>query len=150
MNFNNFSGHAYLLIGGLVLIGAGLMLVSLVVNRHVAKSALEDERHREKIYEYYRNTLAQLGIILIGIGISLFTFFFQQNYNDARARDTEIRRILSRIAVRVGRAAPEMESLAEFDPILYDRRPYTSNSGGSSRAATVSPADLAHKIKQVQ
>jgi hypothetical protein len=151
MNFNNFSGHAYLLIGGLVLIGTGLMLVSLVVNRHVAKSALEDERHREKIYEYYRNTLAQLGIILIGIGVSLFTFFFQQNYRDARDRETEIQRVLSRIAVRVGRAAPVMESLAEFDPILDDTVPYSSGSSGTNLPPiAASGSELVRKVKEVQ
>ncbi|MFL5260570.1 MAG: hypothetical protein ACJ8AS_12520 [Hyphomicrobiales bacterium] len=150
MNFNNFSGHAYLLIGGLVLIGAGLMLVSLVVNRHVAKSALEDERHREKIYEYYRNTLAQLGIILIGIGISLFTFFFQQNYRDARDRESELQRVLGRIAVRVGRAAPVMEALAEFDPILDEGAPYSSESYGSNQPISASGPELARKVKEVQ
>lgn len=150
MDFNNFSGHAYLLIGGLVLIGAGLVLVSVVVNRHVAKSALEDERHREKLYEYYRNTLAQLGIILIGIGISLFTFFFQQNYKDARDRETELQRVLSRIAVRVGRAAPAMEALAEFDPVLDQGAPYSSESYSENQPIDASGPELARKVKQIQ
>ncbi|TIT80444.1 MAG: hypothetical protein E5W45_04810, partial [Mesorhizobium sp.] len=80
------AGHGYLLIGGLILVGAGLLILSLIVNLRVAHSVREDVRHREKLLEYYRNIFSQLGVILIGIGVSLFIFFFQQNYQDQRKR----------------------------------------------------------------
>ncbi|WP_245499110.1 hypothetical protein [Mesorhizobium sp. M1A.F.Ca.ET.072.01.1.1] len=74
------AGHGYLLIGGLILVGAGLLIISLIVNLRVAHSVREELRHREKLLEYYRNIFSQLGVILIGIGVSLFIFFFQQIY----------------------------------------------------------------------
>src|SRR4051794_17609988 len=101
MGFNAFTGHGYLLIGGLILLGAGLLIVSIIVNMQVAGSVLREEKHRERI-EYYRNTFSQLGVVLMGIGISLFIFFFQQNYKDQHEREMELERILAKTAVRVG------------------------------------------------
>jgi hypothetical protein len=147
MDFYASTGHGYLLIGGLILIGAGLVIISIIVNTHVAHSVLRDERHREKIFEYYRNTFSQLGVVLIGIGVSLFIFFFQQNYKDQRDREADVQQILARVAIRLGRAAPVMESLTEFDEILDDGGPYISPElGGANHAVTASGADL---IKQV-
>ncbi|MDG4884180.1 hypothetical protein [Mesorhizobium sp. WSM4884] len=40
MDFN--AGHGYLLIGGLILVGAGLLILSLIVNLHVAHSVRDD------------------------------------------------------------------------------------------------------------
>src|SRR5262249_60752989 len=87
MNFTALSNHGYLLVAGLVLIGLGLMIISLIVNVRVVHSVRTDERHREKLFEYYRNTFSQLGVILIGIGLSLFIYFFQQSYKDENERN---------------------------------------------------------------
>jgi hypothetical protein len=75
MNYSALSSHGYLLVAGLVPIGIGLLIISLIVNARVVHSVRKDERHQEKLFEYYRNTLSQLGVILIGIGVSLFIFF---------------------------------------------------------------------------
>ena len=95
MNLASLSGHGYLLVGGIILIGAGLVFISLIFNLRVAHSVRDDLRHREKLLEYYRNTFSQLGVILIGIGISLFIFFFQQNYQDQRRREAELQQIIA-------------------------------------------------------
>ncbi|WP_287238546.1 hypothetical protein [Mesorhizobium sp.] len=71
MDFN--SGHGYFLIRGLILVGAGLLILSLIVNIRVAHSVRHDMRHRDN-----RNIFSQLGVILIGIGVSLFIFFFRR------------------------------------------------------------------------
>src|SRR5204863_1162811 len=47
MDFSAFIGHGYLLIGGLILVGGGLLIVSVIVNLRVAHSVLRDERHQE-------------------------------------------------------------------------------------------------------
>jgi len=132
-----------LLVAGLVLIGIGLLIISLIVNARVVHSVRKDERHQEKHFEYYRNTFSQLGVVLIGI--SLFIFFFQQSYKDEHDRDAELRQILAKMAIRIGRGAPIMESLAEFDPILDDGGPYIDpQTGGetvpSRRAEPISPS----------
>ncbi|WP_287364058.1 hypothetical protein [Mesorhizobium sp.] len=71
MDFN--SGHGYFLIRGLILVGAGLLILSLIVNIRVAHSVRHDMRHRDN-----RNIFSQLGVILIGIDVSLFIFFFRR------------------------------------------------------------------------
>ena len=81
-------------------------------------------RHREKLLEYYRNIFSQLGVILIGIGVSLFIFFFQQNYQDQRKRETELQLVLAKLAARIARGAPVVESLGEFDALLDDGGAY--------------------------
>lgn len=118
MDLPAISGHGYLLIGGLILIGGGLLLISIFVNRRVASSVQADERHREKLYEYYRNTFSQLGVILIGIGVSLFIFFFQQNYQERQRHATEVQQLFAKLSVRVGWAATVAASLEEFDPLI--------------------------------
>lgn len=118
MDFPAISGNGYLLIGGLILIGGGLLLISIFVNRRVASSVRADERHREKLYEYYRNTFSQLGVILIGIGVSLFIFFFQQNYQERQRHATEVRQLFAKLSVRMGWAATVAASLEEFDPLI--------------------------------
>ena len=118
MDFGSISGNGYLLIGGLILIGGGLLLISLFVNRRVAISVRAEERHREKLYEYYRNTFSQLGVILIGIGVSLFIFFFQQGYQERQRHATEVRQLLAKLSVRVGRAAAVATTIAVFDPVI--------------------------------
>ena len=70
----------YLFIAGLTLFGVVLIFLSLIINGHVAANVRNDLRHREKLLEYYRNTISQVGVILIGIGISLSVFYFQQGY----------------------------------------------------------------------
>jgi len=73
-------GHGYLLIGGLVLVGVALLVAALVVNQRLPPSLEGADRHREKRLEYQRNTFTQLGVLLVGIGVSLFIFYFQQDY----------------------------------------------------------------------
>ncbi|TIX41672.1 MAG: hypothetical protein E5V36_15225, partial [Mesorhizobium sp.] len=120
------SGYGYLLIGGLILVGAGLLIVSLIVNLRVAHSVRDDVRHREKLLEYYRNIFSQLGVIMIGIGVSLFIFFFQQNYQDQRKRETELQQVLAKLAARIARGSAVVEALGEFDALLDDGGAYVS------------------------
>jgi hypothetical protein len=130
MDFGSISGNGYLLIGGLILIGGGLLLISLFVNRRVAISVRAEERHREKLYEYYRNTFSQLGVILIGIGVSLFIFFFQQGYQERQRHAAEVRQLLAKLSVRAGRAAPVATTIAVFDPVIrYTDVDYVVHTG---------------------
>jgi hypothetical protein len=150
MNFSNFSGHDYLLIGGLILVGTGFLIISVIVNSRVARSVRHDERHREKLFEYYRNTFSQLGVILIGIGVSLFIFFFQQNYQDQRKRDAELQQVLAKMALRIARGAALVESLNEFDALLDDGGPYIRpEDGGTNHAVSAQGADLAKQVREV-
>lgn len=150
MDFSTFSGHGYLLIGGLLLVGTGLLLISLIFNYRVAQSARRDLRYREKLHEYYRNTFSQLGVILIGIGVSLFIFFFQQNYQDRRKREVEFQQVMAKLALRVAHGAVIAESLREFDELLDDGGPYKNpEDGGSNRAVSTSGDDLAKQVAKL-
>ncbi|MER8964624.1 hypothetical protein NKI25_02705 [Mesorhizobium sp. M0808] len=148
MDFN--SRHGYLLIGGLILVGAGLLVVSLIVNLRVAHSVRDDVRHREKLLEYYRNIFSQLGVILIGIGVSLFIFFFQQNYQDQRKREAELQQVLAKLAARVARGSAVVEALGEFDALLDDGGAYVSPElGGSNAAVSAHGTALAKQVSQI-
>ncbi|MER9067807.1 hypothetical protein NKH84_14775 [Mesorhizobium sp. M0902] len=148
MDFN--SRHGYLLIGGLILVGAGLLVVSLIVNLRVAHSVRDDVRHREKLLEYYRNIFSQLGVILIGIGVSLFIFFFQQNYQDQRKRETELQQVLAKLAARVARDSAVVEALGEFDELLDDGGAYVSPElGGNNAAVSADGTALAKQVSQI-
>ncbi|MER8548420.1 MULTISPECIES: hypothetical protein [unclassified Mesorhizobium] len=148
MDFN--SRHGYLLIGGLILVGAGLLVVSLIVNLRVAHSVRDDVRHREKLLEYYRNIFSQLGVILIGIGVSLFIFFFQQNYQDQRKRETELQQVLAKLAARVARGSAVVEALGEFDALLDDGGAYVSpEHGGDNAAVSAHGTGLAKQVSQI-
>ncbi|MER8702195.1 hypothetical protein [Mesorhizobium sp. M1273] len=148
MDFN--SRHGYLLIGGLILVGAGLLVVSLIVNLRVAHSVRDDVRHREKLLEYYRNIFSQLGVILIGIGVSLFIFFFQQNYQDQRKRETELQQVLAKLAARVARGSAVVEALGEFDALLDDGGAYVSpEHGGNNAAVSAHGTALAKQVSQI-
>ena len=151
IDFGGTFSHGYLLIGALILIGVGLLLLSLVVNARVGRSVRADERHREKVFEYYRNTFSQLGVILIGIGVSLFIFFFQQNYQDQKRRETEVNQLLAKQSVRIGRAAALVRSLSEYDRLLDDGGPFVNpEDGGNNRAVTAKGADLAEQVRQIR
>ncbi|MER9254080.1 hypothetical protein NKI59_20040 [Mesorhizobium sp. M0598] len=148
MDFN--SRHGYLLIGGLILVGAGLLVVSLIVNLRVAHSVRDDVRHREKLLEYYRNIFSQLGVILIGIGVSLFIFFFQQNYQDQRKREAELQQVLAKLAARVARGSAVVEALGEFDALLDDGGAYVSPElGGDNAAVSAQGTGLAKQVSQI-
>ncbi|RAZ84142.1 hypothetical protein DPM33_31950 [Mesorhizobium hawassense] len=148
MNFS--AGHGYLLIGGLILVGAGLLILSLIVNLRVARSVRDDVRHREKLLEYYRNIFSQLGVILIGIGVSLFIFFFQQNYQDQRKRETELQQVLAKLAARIARGAPVMQSLDEFDELLDEGGPYLSpDLGGKNTAVSLQGTELGKQAAKI-
>ncbi|PBB90769.1 hypothetical protein CK215_20980 [Mesorhizobium sp. WSM3864] len=144
------AGHGYLLIGGLILVGAGLLIISLIVNLRVAHSVRDELRHREKLLEYYRNIFSQLGVILIGIGVSLFIFFFQQNYQDQRKRETELQQVLAKLAARVARGAPVIETLGEFDEVLDEGGAYVGpEHGGSNAAITARGTELAKQVEKI-
>ena len=148
MDFN--TGHGYLLIGGLILVGAGLLILSLIVNLRVAHSVRDDVRHREKLLEYYRNIFSQLGVILIGIGVSLFIFFFQQNYQDQRRRETELQQVLAKLAARIARGAPVVGSLGEFDTLLDEDGPYVSPElGGTNAAVSAQGTELGKEVAEI-
>ncbi|KUM24961.1 hypothetical protein AU467_28430 [Mesorhizobium loti] len=145
------AGHGYLLIGGLILVGAGLLILSLIVNLGVAHSVREDVRHREKLLEYYRNIFSQLGVILIGIGVSLFIFFFQQNYQDQRKRETELQQVLAKLAARIARGAPVVASLGEFDEVLDEGGPYLSpDLGGKNAAISAQGTELGKQVAKIR
>ncbi|CDX40901.1 conserved hypothetical protein [Mesorhizobium sp. SOD10] len=144
------AGHGYLLIGGLILVGAGLLIISLIVNLRVAHSVRDDVRHREKLLEYYRNIFSQLGVILIGIGVSLFIFFFQQNYQDQRKRETELQQVLAKLAARVARGAPVIETLGEFDEVLDQGGAYIGPElGGNNAAISAKGAELGKQVEKI-
>ncbi|RWD61455.1 MAG: hypothetical protein EOS36_17820 [Mesorhizobium sp.] len=148
MDFN--TGHGYLLIGGLILVGAGLLILSLIVNLHVAHSVRDDIRHREKLLEYYRNIFSQLGVILIGIGVSLFIFFFQQNYQDQRKRETELQQVLAKLAARIARGAPVIETLGEFDDVLDEGGAYVSpDLGGKNATVSAQGSELGKQVTKI-
>lgn len=148
MDFN--AGHGYLLIGGLILVGAGLLVLSLIVNLRVAHSVRDDVRHREKLLEYYRNIFSQLGVILIGIGVSLFIFFFQQNYQDQRRRETELQQVLAKLAARIARGSAVAGSLGEFDQLLDQGGPYVGPElGGNNAAVNAQGAALAKQVSEI-
>ncbi|AZO08840.1 MULTISPECIES: hypothetical protein [unclassified Mesorhizobium] len=149
MNFN--TGHGYLLIGGLILVGGGLLILSLIVNLRVAHSVRDDVRHREKLLEYYRNIFSQLGVILIGIGVSLFIFFFQQNYQDQRKRDAELQQVMAKLAARIARGTPVIQSLGEFDELLDEGGPYISpDLGGKNTAVSLHGAELGKQVDKIR
>ncbi|QND55828.1 hypothetical protein [Mesorhizobium huakuii] len=144
------TGHGYLLIGGLILVGAGLLILSLIVNLRVAHSVRNDVRHREKLLEYYRNIFSQLGVILIGIGVSLFIFFFQQNYQDQRRRETELQQVLAKLAARIARGAPVVGSLGEFDTLLDEGGPYVGPElGGTNAAVSAQGTGLGKQVAEI-
>lgn len=142
---------ATLLIGGLIVIGVTLLVTALVLNGRLAVSVRNEDRHDEKRLEYQRNTFTQLGVLLIGIGVSLFIFYFQQDYQEQRRRHAEIEQVLAKIASRVGRAAADLEFLPEYDALLDDGGPYINPEfGGSNRAVTATGADLAEQIENLR
>ncbi|RVD72108.1 MAG: hypothetical protein E5V62_12745 [Mesorhizobium sp.] len=144
------AGHGYLLIGGLILVGAGLLILSLIVNLRVAHSVREDVRHREKLLEYYRNIFSQLGVILIGIGVSLFIFFFQQNYQDQRKREIELQQVMARLAARIARGAPVIETLGEFDDVLDNGGAYVDPElGGKNGAISAQGTELGKQVGKI-
>ncbi|TIL80266.1 MAG: hypothetical protein E5Y89_10200 [Mesorhizobium sp.] len=144
------AGHGYLLIGGLILVGAGLLILSLIVNLRVAHSVREDVRHREKLLEYYRNIFSQLGVILIGIGVSLFIFFFQQNYQDQRKREIELQQVMARLAARIARGAPVVETLGEFDDVLDNGGAYVDPElGGKNGAISAQGTELGKQVGKI-
>lgn len=144
-------GHGYHLIGSLILVGAGLLFVSHVLNLRLEASVRSEARYQEKRYEYYRNTATQVGVLLIGIGVSLFIFYFQQNYQEERRRDAEVQQVLAKLASRVGRASADLEFLPEYDAILDVGGPFINpEDGGSNRAVTASGADLAKQIEDLR
>jgi len=148
MGFDGMIGGGHALVAMLGLLGVLLLIVSLFVNNQVAHYTQRDERHKEKQLEYYRNTFSQLGVILLGIGVSLFIFFFQQNYLERQRKDAQTQELLGKLAVRLSRAAPLLEFVAEIDPVLDDGGAYLApEDGGSNRAVTASGEAL---VKQAE
>lgn len=143
--------RGYLLIGGLMLFGLMLIILSLVINFHVADNVRNERKHKEKLLEYYRNTFSQLGVILIGIGVSLSVFYFQQSYQERSKRNAEVQQILSKLALQLARGAADMPSLAEFDEILDAGGPYDPADGAKSPAgARLQGEQLAAQAAKIQ
>jgi hypothetical protein len=143
-------GSSHILIAMLGLLGALLLIASVFINNQVAHYTQRDERHKEKRLEYYRNTFSQLGVILLGIGVSLFIFFFQQSYLERQRHDTQMQELLGKLAVRLSRAAPLLEFVAQIDPVLDDGGAYLDpEDGGSNRAVTASGAALAKQVEAI-
>lgn len=144
-------GHGYLLIGCLIVVGAGLLVLALTLNHRLAASVRNEDRHQEKRLEYQRNTVSQLGMLLVGIGVSLFIFYFQQDFQNQRKREGEIEQVLAKLASRVGRAAADLEFLPEYDEILDRGGPYVDpDYGGANPAVTASGADLAKLVDELR
>jgi len=143
--------RGYLLIAGLTVVGIVLISLSLVINSHVAHNVRADLRHREKLLEYYRNTFSQIGVILIGIGVSLSVFYFQQSYQERSRRNAELQQILAKMSLQLAREAAQMSSLAEFDEILDRHGPYVDPATGDTSAADrLQGAELASQIAKIK
>jgi len=150
MGLDGMIGGGHVLVAMLGLLGVLLLIVSLFVNNQVAHYTQRDERHKEKQLEYYRNTFSQLGVILLGIGVSLFIFFFQQNYLERQRKEAQTQELLGKLAVRLSRSAPLLEFVAEIDPVLDDGGTYLApEDGGSNRAVTASGEALARQIEAI-
>jgi len=67
--------------------------------------------------------------------VSLFIFFFQQNYQDQRRRDAEFQQVMAKLAARIARGAPVVETLGEFDEVLDEGGAYVSPEFGGKNAA---------------
>jgi hypothetical protein len=132
------------------LLGTLLLIVSVFINNRVGYYTQRDEPHKEKQLEYYRNTFSQLGVILLGIGVSLFIFFFQQSYLDRQRQDSQTQELLAKLGVRLSRAAPLLELVAEIDPVLDVGGAYRDpEDGGSNRAITATGLDLTKQVDAI-
>ena len=150
MGFESMFGGGGILIAMLGVLGVLLLIASIFINNQVAHYTQRDERHREKQLEYYRNTFSQLGVILLGIGVSLFIFFFQQNYLNRQKQESQTQELLAKLGVRLSRAAPLLEFVAEIDAVLDDEGAYIDpRDGGSNRAVTATGPDLVRQIEAI-
>jgi hypothetical protein len=138
----------YGLFGALILAGLALLIASLSLTRRIEAAALEGKTFREKRYEYYRGIATQLGVLLIGIGVSLFIYFFQQNYQDERRREAEGQQVLARLASRIGRTSADLEFLSEYDDILDAGGAYVRPEDGGKNAAVTSSGEKL--VKQIE
>ncbi len=146
-----FAEHGYLFIAGLMLVGLFLIFLSLVINSHVAHNIRADMRHREKLLEYYRNTISQVGIVLIGIGVSLSVYYFQQSYQERSRRNAELESIISHMALQLARGAAETYSLSKFDKLLDRNGPWQHPDAGSSHSADMlAGPELVNKIARIK
>ncbi len=133
-----------------MLIGLLLIFLSLIVNAQVAHHVRADLRHKEKLLEYYRNTFSQIGVILIGIAVSLAVFFFQQSYQERSRRNAEVQQILSKLALQLARGAAAVPYLAEFDEILDADGPYRGFDSDDAKNQKLEGAELAAKVAKIQ
>lgn len=141
----------YLAIAGLTGIGLLLITLSLIINNQVAQNVRADLRDREKLLEYYRNTFSQLGVILIGIGVSLSVFYFQQNYQERGRRNAELQQVLAKMALQLARGSAAMPGLGEFDEVLDARGPYSnSDEGAAAAAARLQAGELAAQAAKIR
>ncbi len=118
MDSGTIPANGYLLLVGLIVAGAALLVLSFSVNRAMARSARDGDRHGEKVLEYRRDKLGQVGALLLGIGVSLFSFFFQSDYAERQRHASEVRQLGAKLAVQVGRAAAVANFISEFDPLI--------------------------------
>jgi hypothetical protein len=151
MGLDSMFGGGHIMIVMLGLLGALLLIVSVFINNQVAHHTQRDERHKEKQLEYYRNTFSQLGVILLGIAVSLFIFFFQQSYLERQRQESQMQELLAKLGVRLSRAAPLLEFVAEIDPVLDEGGDYIDpKDGGSNRAVTAIGTDLARQVEAIE
>ena len=144
-------GHGYLLIVGLVAVGVALLVLALLLDQRMTYATKVGIAPREKHLEFHRGVATQLGMLLVGIGVSLFIFFFQQDYQNRRRRDDEIEQVLAKLASRVGRASADLEFLPEYDALLDRGGPYVSpEHGGSNLAILASGSDLAKQVEDIR
>ena len=144
-------GQGYLLIVGLVVVGLASIVLALLLDHRMTSATKAGVPPGEKHLEFHRGVAAQLGMLLIGIGVSLFVFYFQQDYQNQRRRDVEIEQVLAKLASRVGRASADLEFLPEYDDLLDRGGPYVSpEHGGSNLAVTASGADLAKQVEDIR
>lgn len=122
----------------LVVLGLVLLAISFWLNSTAMRLLRLGEVSRSKSVEFYRNTVLQSSLLIVGIAISIFVFYAQQNIQDDQKAQQEVEEFVLRLSIRVERASEFVRLIAQYDPLLDEEGPYTSIFTGASMGAPIS------------